>query len=230
MERRSLHDDHRYNYTDTISVASFRGGGTYFVGLNDTLQVSLGSMLAHPSKLYHAGAEITEGRRYILVGFVNVDHWHVSEDSSDNSDKHGNGLNLRSLIGMFPWRAWGELAECITVHYTDSNMADYAAYKRTSPSANRLTEEEADSPMPSITKSNIQQYTVCQSFLHVVGYAIYHSGKQIFDSKTVNDYVIQCLIVMALCVCVCVLAACACFLCSAGCKEPVAERAHRKDF
>ena len=50
----------------------FSGGGTYFPLLNETVQLDSGAMLIHLSRLYHAGAEVLSGKRYILVGFVNI--------------------------------------------------------------------------------------------------------------------------------------------------------------
>lgn len=50
----------------------FLSGGTHFTLLDLTYRSERGSLLLHPSRVYHAGMEIDAGKRYILVGFVQV--------------------------------------------------------------------------------------------------------------------------------------------------------------
>jgi hypothetical protein len=52
------------------SPHEFTGGGTRFVNLNQTKKISQGEALLHSAKLLHEGVRIEEGRRIILVGFV----------------------------------------------------------------------------------------------------------------------------------------------------------------
>lgn len=48
--------------TTAAPVSSvYRGGGTYFHRANRTVHTAKGSMLSHPSRLYHAGTEIASG-------------------------------------------------------------------------------------------------------------------------------------------------------------------------
>ena len=51
--------------------SDFEGGGTYFDdGL--TSKTEQGDLLIHSSKIKHGGNPITKGKRYLLVGFVNL--------------------------------------------------------------------------------------------------------------------------------------------------------------
>ena len=53
-------------------ISEFEGGGTYFDdGL--TCRLNKGDMLLHSSQIKHSGLPITKGKRYLLVGFMNVD-------------------------------------------------------------------------------------------------------------------------------------------------------------
>jgi len=52
--------------------SEFEGGGTYFDdGL--TCRLNKGEMLLHSSQIKHSGLPITKGKRYLLVGFLNID-------------------------------------------------------------------------------------------------------------------------------------------------------------
>jgi hypothetical protein len=50
--------------------SSFGGGGTFFETCGRTVNPSQGCALAHSGKIRHAGATITSGERYLLVGFI----------------------------------------------------------------------------------------------------------------------------------------------------------------
>ena len=53
-------------------ISEFEGGGTYFDdGL--TCRLNKGELLLHSSQIKHSGLPITKGKRYLLVGFMNVD-------------------------------------------------------------------------------------------------------------------------------------------------------------
>ena len=53
-------------------ISEFDGGGTYFDdGL--TCRLNKGELLLHSSQIKHSGLPITKGKRYLLVGFLNVD-------------------------------------------------------------------------------------------------------------------------------------------------------------
>jgi len=69
----SLHDD---DGCITINIllndpTEFIGGGTYFED-NITTKLNQGDVIIHSSKTKHAGVEITEGKRYVLVFFINI--------------------------------------------------------------------------------------------------------------------------------------------------------------
>jgi len=84
----SLHKDGSH-LSFNIALQSFdsdyKGGGTYVKAINRTIHIKKGDVLFHPSALYHKGVEITDGVRYILVGFV-------------------------KMQGAPWWRLWGNLA------------------------------------------------------------------------------------------------------------------------
>jgi predicted 2-oxoglutarate/Fe(II)-dependent dioxygenase YbiX len=50
---------------------TFKGGGTCF---NDGLvyNISQGDVLIHSGKIKHAGLPVIEGKRYLIVGFLNI--------------------------------------------------------------------------------------------------------------------------------------------------------------
>jgi len=48
----------------------YHGGGTYFEALNSTVHVQRGHALIFPGKLRHCGQCITQGLRFLLVGFL----------------------------------------------------------------------------------------------------------------------------------------------------------------
>ena len=53
--------------------SEFDGGGTLFEALGDRpVEPSCGDLVVHSGKLRHSGRAITRGKRYLLVGFVNV--------------------------------------------------------------------------------------------------------------------------------------------------------------
>jgi predicted 2-oxoglutarate/Fe(II)-dependent dioxygenase YbiX len=51
--------------------SNFVGGGTYF---EDDITVTLeqGDMIMHSGKTRHSGLKITEGKRYLLVFFIEI--------------------------------------------------------------------------------------------------------------------------------------------------------------
>jgi len=48
----------------------YEGGGTYFEALDATVHVQRGHALIFPGKLRHCGQRITNGLRFLLVGFL----------------------------------------------------------------------------------------------------------------------------------------------------------------
>lgn len=67
-----------FNIALTQYDRDYQGGGTKFDilgGGRRTVKIERGAMLTHPSKLFHSGLEITDGQRYLLVGFVSVEKW-----------------------------------------------------------------------------------------------------------------------------------------------------------
>jgi hypothetical protein len=81
------------SFTPPESEQPFEGGGTHLTLLDEVLRPRKGSLVLHPSRVYHAGASITAGRRYLLVGFV----------------------QLRGTPWTWEWRRFGRLARCMAV-------------------------------------------------------------------------------------------------------------------
>lgn len=52
-------------------ISDFTGGGTFFED-NLTISLNQGDMLIHSSKTKHAGLQITSGKRYVLVFFIDL--------------------------------------------------------------------------------------------------------------------------------------------------------------
>ena len=50
--------------------SEFQGGGTYFKHTDKTVEINQGDCVVHSGTVLHAGRNITRGRRYLLVGFV----------------------------------------------------------------------------------------------------------------------------------------------------------------
>lgn len=53
-------------------ASEFAGGGTYFEATGETIRIAQGDAVAHSGKVRHAGAPVLEGRRLILVGFLDI--------------------------------------------------------------------------------------------------------------------------------------------------------------
>jgi hypothetical protein len=69
----SLHDDDCCLTINILlsDINEFTGGGTYFED-DITTYLNQGDAIVHSSKTKHAGVEITEGKRYLLVFFINI--------------------------------------------------------------------------------------------------------------------------------------------------------------
>lgn len=52
-------------------MCDFKGGGTFFED-GITTHLTQGDLIVHSSQTKHAGVEITEGRRYVLVFFIDI--------------------------------------------------------------------------------------------------------------------------------------------------------------
>lgn len=50
----------------------FSGGGTFFEASQETIHIAQGDAVVHSGKVRHAGAPVLEGKRMILVGFLDV--------------------------------------------------------------------------------------------------------------------------------------------------------------
>ena len=71
-------DGHHVSFNIALSDPDdYEGGGTSFAprwrGDEDvTIRISQGSVLCHPARVLHSGAETKNGTRYLLVGFTEL--------------------------------------------------------------------------------------------------------------------------------------------------------------
>ena len=72
---RPHHDSSTYSIVITLNRPNidFKGGGTRFIKQDVFTQGKKGHCTVHPGRLthYHEGLPITEGKRYIMVSFIN---------------------------------------------------------------------------------------------------------------------------------------------------------------
>ena len=67
-------DDSELSFNIALSdPADFEGGGTRFRAANTTVRPQQGEMISHYGRVFHAGAPVQRGVRYILAGFVRVE-------------------------------------------------------------------------------------------------------------------------------------------------------------
>lgn len=88
----------------------YAGGGTQFSILQEqhtVISLPRGGILTHPSGLYHSGNAITKGKRYVLVGFVNVPFYK-------RHDRYYY-YQLVSKWSSIIWRRFGLLSKCVVV-------------------------------------------------------------------------------------------------------------------
>ncbi|KAG0167365.1 hypothetical protein DFQ28_005315 [Apophysomyces sp. BC1034] len=52
--------------------SEFNGGGTYFASTDDVVHIQQGDCVFHNAKIMHRGMPISQGQRFILVGFVDT--------------------------------------------------------------------------------------------------------------------------------------------------------------
>ena len=76
MDNQKLLEMHTDTGCITVNIllsdpSDFTGGGTYFED-DITIKLNQGDMLIHSSNSKHAGLEITQGKRYVLVFFINL--------------------------------------------------------------------------------------------------------------------------------------------------------------
>lgn len=73
--------------------AEFEGGGTYIVADDTTHKIGRGDCFVHPGKLHHSSGPVSNGERYIVVGFLDVldeDQWGAEGDMASR-EVHGKG-------------------------------------------------------------------------------------------------------------------------------------------
>lgn len=75
----------------------FTGGGTYIEHLDKTFNITEGDCFVHSGRIRHAGASLTSGVRYLLVGFVDVRLPGSQSLRSDDLTKVAPTMPLNSI-------------------------------------------------------------------------------------------------------------------------------------
>ncbi|KAG2220812.1 hypothetical protein INT45_004473 [Circinella minor] len=71
----------------------FQGGGTYFESIDNDVQLNQGDCVFHDARIMHRGIDITQGERYILVGFVDTIDTVIKDKRA--AELTGKKTNLR---------------------------------------------------------------------------------------------------------------------------------------
>ena len=82
-----LHHD-KCSLTANIMMSrshSYVGGGTYFPVAKATVRLEFGEFLIHPGKLVHAGVDITQGVRTLMILFTHVDERAESRETESTT-------------------------------------------------------------------------------------------------------------------------------------------------
>ena len=68
-----LHRDSENVYSFVIALNNeYEGGGTYFMGNNETIKINTGDVVLFSGSNFHQGKEITKGKRYIITGWLEI--------------------------------------------------------------------------------------------------------------------------------------------------------------
>jgi hypothetical protein len=99
---------------EEIRAHSYEGGGTKFY-LSERVETNyIGSLMLHNSRVYHEGIKITKGRRYIIVGFVNI---RLKQRDEEVATKSGWWDRWRRRLDFYTndlyARKFGDLSHCI---------------------------------------------------------------------------------------------------------------------
>ena len=77
----------------------FQGGGTYIQSLDKTLRHSTGDLCIHSGWLFHGAKPVTQGARYVLIGFCNINaHWHTHRKLQPNALHEPDASVLRKGV------------------------------------------------------------------------------------------------------------------------------------
>jgi hypothetical protein len=90
-QKLDMHTD-KSEWTFLIALSNgcgvdYEGGGTYFECLDATVHIQRGHALIFPGKLRHCGQKITNGLRFLLVGFL-------VDKSSSNSGSNTSSISI----------------------------------------------------------------------------------------------------------------------------------------
>lgn len=99
-QKLDMHTD-KSEWTFLMSLSNgcgldYTGGGTYFECLDSTVHIQRGHALIFPGKLRHCGQRITNGLRFLLVGFlVDKSPTTNTNTNSNNSPINGNKNQIK---------------------------------------------------------------------------------------------------------------------------------------
>jgi hypothetical protein len=143
--------------------SDFNGGGTKFIISDSTTNIPKGSMLLQEGGVYHSGNVVTEGTRYILIGFVSVKY---------------------SLDRLH--RTYGELASCLVFLKGQGRIAD-STNQNMPLSKNDMIQSTSIQSNSDMTISG----TYCRSWLWMTYYTFQHPLNEIlidlFGANTSNS-------------------------------------------
>lgn len=99
-QKLDMHTD-KSEWTFLIALSNgcgvdYEGGGTYFECLDATVHIQRGHALVFPGKLRHCGKKITNGLRFLLVGFLVDKNKPEKKDKNTNNDKTSTTSNTNS--------------------------------------------------------------------------------------------------------------------------------------
>jgi hypothetical protein len=130
-------DGSAYSFNMLLSdpMTDFIGGGTRFAApVDGVVSPRRGEVLLHKGSLLHAGCPVTQGSRYVLVGFVNRDD-ETTEDTVTPRETKTSEL-LRFTVESFPLGMVievdeGDAVSCAMVVEVERNgAADKAGVQR----------------------------------------------------------------------------------------------------
>ena len=80
---------------------TYKGGGTYIKSIDTVLRHTTGNLCIHSGWFFHGAKPVTEGERYVLVGFCNIRaHWYTQRKLQPNAPFEPDSSVLRK--GVLP--------------------------------------------------------------------------------------------------------------------------------
>lgn len=97
-----LHRDSENVYSFVIALNNeYEGGGTYFMGNNETIKINTGDVVLFSGSNFHQGKEITKGERYIITGWLEILYNNNNCDITRNENYYKEYNTLIKYISHF---------------------------------------------------------------------------------------------------------------------------------